>query len=1014
MYGLNNGIPVSLKSIPSFGIAPQNQLTAAIQTLFWDGSQGWWFDNDDPSTMFQNSAGTTPVTAVEQFVGLQLDKSKGLVLGPELVTNGDGSSTTGWSTFGTVTSFTSVSGAFQIQTPNSTGSEGVRQILSGLVAGKTYFVSVSLRIVNTPVSLQTASLRWANGNVTGGFTTLLPTTSASTVTLSGVFSPSGTTVTIALINGGLSAIGGGPFITEFDNISVRELPGNHRFQTTSGSRPRWSKRVNLLEKTEQFNNAYWAKTRTSVTANATTAPDGMFTGNAFFDQAGSGAQPSVQRAVTTTAALHTFSVYVKYLNKQWVRLTTSLFGFGTTYFDIQNGVIGNINANHTAAISPVDNGWYRISITINATAASNTFYIEGAGGDGVASYTPVAGDGYYIWGADLRPANQATGTIPLYQRVNTSSDYDTNGFPGYLAADGSDDWMQTNSIDFSGTDKVTLCAGLRKLSDSALGVVTELSAAIASNNGTFALEAPAGASPSFNFASKGTTLANNTAQQFIAPITQTVTGIGDIAAAKNTIRVGGVDSGVNPASQGTGNYGNFPVYFFRRGGTANAFNGYEYSSIAVGKLLTASQLASLEQYTTQKTINPTGVTYANQAGFSWNSAASPPNSTTYTGSRFITPIHERMRRCLLLDNGTVNYYLDPNDSTKKADGTAADLTGADGQVMVEIPAFYSRRTVVGTVTTWEISSTPATGFTLHPAFTKDGVDVPYRYYGAYDACVYDNSTSTYISGLNWDNNVSPNGVAVDTAADKLASVSGIYPMVGLTRAEFRTIAANRGSGWRQVDWTLWSAVQLLYLIEYQSFYSQNILGAGNTNGSYLASSGSQSDSPHTIAGASNSLGNISTNTTTGAGVDAKPGTSFMCYRGIENFYGNAWNWADGIIVNPDGTASANQGDWWFTNNSADFSDSVRTNMTQITNGAATASGFASAIASSDHFFVGTSTSGGSSTTFLTDQLFASTSADRVVLVGGNAVDGASAGAFCVDAFSAASIRSRSRGARLAF
>jgi hypothetical protein len=915
MYGLNNGIPVSLKSIPSFGIAPQNQLTAAIQTLFWDGSQGWWFDNDDPSTMFQDSAGTTPVTAVEQFVGLQLDKSKGLVLGPELVTNGDFSNgTTGWTTNNANASISVSSGALVV-TNVAVGSADVR---AGTAAGFTTIVGRTYRAQGTYVSASgySGQVSFGAGNTTTGATVSNQAVSIGN-TASFVFTATQTTT---YVFAGASISSAASF--SVDNISVRELPGNHRFQSTSGSRPRWSKRVNL-----------YVGTTALATQNVTTQAT-----NYVLRFSGSGS------IVLSGTATGTFSAGVH---------------------------------------------------TITTTSGTLTSTVTGT-----------------VTDADLRPANQATGSIPLYQRVNTSSDYDTNGFPGYLASDGSDDWMQTNSIDFSGTDKVTLCAGLRKLSDAALGVATELSAAIASNNGTFALEAPAGASPSFNFASKGTTLANNTAQQFIAPITQTVTGIGDIAAAKNTIRVGGVDSGVNTASQGTGNYGNFPAYFFRRGGTANAFNGYEYSNIAVGKLLTASQLASLEQYTYSKTINPDGAVYADQAGFSWNSAASPPNSTTYTGSRFITPTHQNMRRCLLLDNGTVNYYLDPNDSTKKADGTAADLTGADGQVMVEIPAFYTKRTVVGTVTTWEISSTPATGFTLHPAFTKDGVDVPYRYYGAYDACVYDNSTSTYISGLNWDNNVSPNGVAVDTAADKLASVSGIYPMVGLTRPEFRTIAANRGSGWRQVDFTLWSAVQLLYLIEYQTFYSQNILGAGNTATTYAASSGTQTDNGGSEAGKSNSIGNASTNTTNGAS-SASRQVAWMSYRGIENFYGNAWNWADGIIVNPDGTASANQGDWWFTNNAADFSDSVRTNMTQITNGAATASGFVSAIASSDHFFVGTSTSGGSSTTFLTDQLFASTSADRVVRVGGSASRGANAGAFYVDASSDASVRSRDIGARLA-
>ena len=57
-------------------------------SLFASGEQGAWYDPSDLTTMFQDRAGTTPVTADGQTVGLILDKSKGLVLGPELVTNG--------------------------------------------------------------------------------------------------------------------------------------------------------------------------------------------------------------------------------------------------------------------------------------------------------------------------------------------------------------------------------------------------------------------------------------------------------------------------------------------------------------------------------------------------------------------------------------------------------------------------------------------------------------------------------------------------------------------------------------------------------------------------------------------------------------------------------------------------------------------------------------------------------------------------------------------------------------
>ena len=403
--------------------------------------------------------------------------------------------------------------------------------------------------------------------------------------------------------------------------------------------------------------------------------------------------------------------------------------------------------------------------------------------------------------------------------------------------------------------------------------------------------------------------------------------------------------------------------------------------------------------------------YSEVASFAWKSNQTAPGGIFVPMPVKLTKAHLGMRRCLVLDNGTVNYYLDPQDSTKKADGTAATLTGADGMVMVEIPKFYTRRVVTDTITQWFVADSALPGYAVHPAFVKDGVEVSNRYYGAYDASVYDVSATSYISGLNWDNNSGASGVGVDVTAstgDVLASVSGIYPMVGLTRGEFRTLAANRGTFWRQVDFALWSAVQMLYLSEFQSFFSQNILGAGNTNGTYLSSSTAQSDSPHTIAGASNFMGNMSTNSVTGAGINLKPGTSFMCYRGIENFFGNCWNWADGINVNV-----TTNGNVHVTNNRADFADDTSTNMTLIATTLPTGSGFLSALQAIDNYFLASSVSGGSATTYMTDQHFGSASSNRVVCVGGSALNGASAGAFCVVASVASSDRNRNRGARLA-
>jgi len=248
------------------------------------------------------------------------------------------------------------------------------------------------------------------------------------------------------------------------------------------------------------------------------------------------------------------------------------------------------------------------------------------------------------------------------------------------------------------------------------------------------------------------------------------------------------------------------------------------------------------------------------------------------------PIQSQMKRCLLNDDGTVNYYLDPNDSTKKADGTAADLTGADGQVMVEIPKFYYKAGYSADRRFWSISIENLDGYEIHPAFIKDTVEVDFRYYSAYEGSMWDASTGAMCAKAD---------IITDlyAAGDKMCSVSGQWPKVNETRSEYRTMAAERGTGWRQLDYYLHSAVQLLYLIEYADFNSQAMIGAGRTtldDGSQVA------DSFIGKTGYSNADGNASGNVSNGGSAGFL--TDYMTYRGIENLYGNVWKMVDGLTI----------------------------------------------------------------------------------------------------------------------
>jgi len=396
------------------------------------------------------------------------------------------------------------------------------------------------------------------------------------------------------------------------------------------------------------------------------------------------------------------------------------------------------------------------------------------------------------------------------------------------------------------------------------------------------------------------------------------------------------------------------------------------------------------------------------ASFTWDSGTTSPAATVakQVPAFVLDNLYTQIKGCVLNTDGTVNYYLKATDWSLKDDGvTASVLTGADGNVMVEIPKFYFRTTFVGTVTTWEVSPVEVSGFTLHPAFILDGVEVEKRYYSAYDACVYDDSGAAYISGTNNDNN----SAAVDTAADKLSSVKGVYPMVGLTRDEFRLLAAVNGTGWRQLDFYLWCAVGMLYAVEYQTFYSQDELGNGNTNSTYLVSSADQNDSPHTIAGFRDDVGNGSTTSANGQGTATKPGTVAMKYRGIENLFGNCLNLADAININVTATGNVHLAN---DNDRANYADNTATGHTLITSSLTTSSNNIQALLPLGPYFLAAAT-GGTSAQYVTDRHFGSATSNRVARVGGRASTGGDAGVFALDATDVSTSRSRTVGGRLA-
>jgi len=196
-----------------------------VLELFASGSQGAWLDVFDINSLFQDAAGTTQVTAAGNPVGQILDKSQGLALGPDLITNGTfDTGTTGWTSHNSAV-LSVVSGTLRV-TNGATGRGGAYQTFSTEI-GKRYKVSYDSILGTSPDGgFIYAGVSAGNASLGGAF---------NTVKINGslYFTATGTTTYITL----LPSTTANGFYNDFDNISIRKISGNHATQSTAGSRP---------------------------------------------------------------------------------------------------------------------------------------------------------------------------------------------------------------------------------------------------------------------------------------------------------------------------------------------------------------------------------------------------------------------------------------------------------------------------------------------------------------------------------------------------------------------------------------------------------------------------------------------------------------------------------------------------------------------------------------------------------------------------------------------------------
>jgi len=167
--------------------------------------------------------------------------------------------------------------------------------------------------------------------------------------------------------------------------------------------------VNLFTFTQEFDNAAWAKTGLTATANTAVAPDTTNTADTLTASAGTSARNISQSGGGSGSAL-TLSVYAKAGTSNFIQL---FHGSGSTIFadfNLASGVVGTVGAGATAAIASAGDGWYRCSITFTpgTASASRVAMVSSATAVYNESWTAAGTETILLWGAQLEVGSTAT------------------------------------------------------------------------------------------------------------------------------------------------------------------------------------------------------------------------------------------------------------------------------------------------------------------------------------------------------------------------------------------------------------------------------------------------------------------------------------------------------------------------------------------------------------------------------------------------------------------------------
>lgn len=299
-------------------------------------------------------------------------------------------------------------------------------------------------------------------------------------------------------------------------------------------------------------------------------------------------------------------------------------------------------------------------------------------------------------------------------------------------------------------------------------------------------------------------------------------------------------------------------------------------------------------------------------GVEWDITVADPTCTRIGNPLFhkSLPIQSEYKGCVV-KNGKLQYYLNPNDWSKKSNGEPSNLDGTDGDVMIRTPRFYGKSGSNGNKRWVRISTVKV---------DASWVEIPEMFISAYRNTIYtDVDTIKVASVVSTDAKYRGGGRRPEydqyLTTDQFKTDLG-KPVSGISRATMRTYAAAAGQELLCYEFYKW-IFYWNYVIEYANFnsqkefkseltsdgYHQGGLGPGlstwdwNTWGTY---NGEYAIAP---CGYTNEFGNFS-------GVKAiqiqSPEMTLYAnrWRGFENPFGDIYTNLEGIVIKRD-AAKAN-------------------------------------------------------------------------------------------------------------